>query len=195
MSNRLRTIRLYGKLGSRFGRVHELAVRNAREAIRALCVLIPGFERELMTARARGVVYSVFLGKQNVTTEQLDDPPGHAEIRIAPVLQGSKRGGALQTIVGAVLVVVGAIINYFAPGAGTPVIQFGFAMMIGGAVQMLSPQKSGTSTQDRADNAASYNFNGPVNTSAQGNPVPIGYGRFMCGSAVVSAGIFAEDQA
>jgi predicted phage tail protein len=192
MSEQLRTIRLYGKLGTTFGRVHRLAVRNAREAIRALCVLLPGFERELMGAAGRGVRYSVFLGSQNIGKEQLDFPPGQADIRIAPILQGSKRAGALQTIVGAVLVVVGAIFyNY----GGQVLVSIGLSMMAAGVVQMLSPQKTGTSTQDAADSTASYNFNSPVNTSAQGNPGPLGYGRHMVGSAVVSAGIYAEDQA
>ncbi|HCW20974.1 MAG TPA: phage tail protein, partial [Achromobacter sp.] len=52
----------------------------------------------------------------------------------------------------------------------------------------------GLSTRDSPDNGASYNFNGPVNTSAQGIPVPVLYGRMIVGSAVISAGIYAEDQ-
>lgn len=192
MNERLKTIRLYGALGARFGRVHRLAVSSAREAVKALCVLLPGFERELMTAHTRGVVYSVFLGRSSISAEQLTYPAGRDDIRIAPILQGSKRAGALQTIIGAVLVVVGAIFyNY----GGQALMSLGYAMMAGGVVQMLVPQKGTTSTQDQADNTASYNFNGAVNTSAQGNPVPLGYGKMLVGSAVVSAGIFAEDQA
>lgn len=109
MSERIRTIRLYGKLGATYGRVHQLAVGSAREAIRALCVLLPGFEAELMGAHEKGVVYALFNGRQNLAREDLDNPPGRDEIRIAPMLQGSKRAGALQTIVGAVLVVVGVV--------------------------------------------------------------------------------------
>ncbi|MET3431429.1 putative phage tail protein [Herbaspirillum seropedicae] len=195
MTDRLRTIRLYGKLGATYGRVHRLAVSSAREAIRALCVLLPGFEAELMAAHEKGVVYAVFNGRQNLSCAELANPPGRDDIRIAPMLQGSKQAGALQTIVGAVLVVVGMVVNYFFPGAGTPFMQFGFAMMAGGVIQMLVPQKSGVSSQDSVDNQASYNFNGPVNTSAQSNPVPLGYGRCVGGSAVISGGIYAEDQA
>ncbi|MEK7492166.1 MAG: tail assembly protein, partial [Pseudomonadota bacterium] len=71
----------------------------------------------------------------------------------------------------------------------------GASMALGGVVQMLSPQAKGLSTKDSPNNGASYNFNGPVNTTAQGNPVPILYGRMIVGSAVLSGGIFAEDQA
>ncbi|PNQ53699.1 phage tail protein, partial [Vibrio agarivorans] len=39
---KLRTIRLYGILGSRFGRTFRLAVSTPAEAVRALAVQIPG---------------------------------------------------------------------------------------------------------------------------------------------------------
>lgn len=194
MSEKIRTIRLYGKLGTRFGRVHRLAVANAAEAARALCVLLPGFKQELLTSEERGIRYAVFVGKENIGEERLREPPGGQDIRIAPVLQGSKRGGVLQVIVGVALVVVGAVVSYFGGGLGAPLMKLGAAMILGGVVQMLSPQPKGLSARDSPDNGASYNFNGPVNTTAQGNPVPILYGRMMVGSAVISGGIYAEDQ-
>ncbi|WP_283149723.1 tail assembly protein [Silvimonas soli] len=193
---KLRTIRLYGALGAKFGRVHEFVVSNTAGAVRAMCAMLPGFERELMTARDRGVVYAIFHGKRNVAVENLHDPLGADEIRIAPVLTGNKRGGILQVIVGAVLVIVGAVLTYFGFGAiGIPMMKMGAMLALGGVIQMLSPQPAGLGTSDRPDNKASYNFNGPVNTSAQGNPVPLGYGRMIIGSAVISAGIFSEDMA
>ncbi|RLK45939.1 tail assembly protein [Cupriavidus plantarum] len=195
MSERIRTIRLYGKLGARFGRVHRLAVDSAAEAARALCVLLPGFRHELSSSEERGVRYAVFVGKDNLTEKRLHEPPGGNDIRIAPILQGSKRAGVFQIIAGAILVVVGAVLSYFSFGAGAPLMKLGAAMIVGGVVQMLSPQPRGLSAKDSPNNGASYNFNGPVNTSAQGNPVPILYGRMIVGSAVISGGIYAEDQA
>ena len=145
-----------------------------------------------MAAHEKGVTYAVFNGRYNLSRDELKNPPGRSDIRIAPMLQGSKRAGALQTIIGAVLVVVGAITYSYGGGA---LVSVGLSLMAGGVLQMLAPQKNGTSTQDQADNQASYNFNGPVNTSAQGNNVPLGYGRCIGGSAVISGGIYAEDQA
>ena len=194
MSEKIRTIRLYGKLGARFGRVHRLAVANAAEAARALCVLLPGFKQELATSEERGVRYAVFVGKENVGEDRLHEPPGNQDIRIAPVLHGSKRAGVLQTIVGVVLVVVGAVISIYGGGLGAPIMKLGAAMILGGVIQMLSPQPRGLSAKDSPNNGASYNFNGPVNTTAQGNPVPILYGRLVVGSAVISGGVYAEDQ-
>lgn len=189
----LRTIRLYGKLGAQFGRVHRLAVQSTAEAVRALCVLVPGFERELMTSRDRGIAYACFLGKDNIGNDQLALSGGEDDIRIAPVLAGAK-GGVLQTILGITLIAAAFL---FAPNllvAGL-MINAGVSLIAGGVMQMLSPQQQKLSTGDSPDNQASYNFNGPVNTTAQGNPVPLLYGRMIVGSAVISAGILAQDQA
>ncbi len=196
----LRTIRLYGKLGAQFGRVHRLAVASTAEAVRALCFLLPGFERELMTSRDRGIAYACFLGKTNISRDELSLSGGSEDIRIAPVLVGSKAAGALQFILGAVLAVVGYIGTvagqaYGGAAWGPALIKMGSAMMLGGVVQLLSPQQAGMSAADKADNQASYNFNGPVNTVAQGNPVPVLYGRLIVGSAVISGGILSQDQA
>lgn len=195
MAEKIRTIRLYGALGARFGREFHLAVDSAAEAVRALSVQLPGFSAYLNSAKERGIVFAVFLGKRNIGEQQLHDPPGSAEIRIAPVLQGAKRAGVLQTIVGAILVVVGVVLNVYTGFSGTPFINLGVAMIAGGVVQMLSPQPRGLGAKDSPDNQPSYSFNGPVNTEAQGNPVPVGYGRCWGGSAVISGGVYAEDQA
>lgn len=199
---RLRTIRLYGKLGARFGRVHVLAVNSAAEAFRALSVLLPGFEQFMFEAKDKGLAFAVFHGRRSITQDELGDPPGRSDIRIAPVIQGRKSGG-LQTIA-AIAIIVAA--SYFSGGAaaggsslfgsttGTFFGTIGISMAFSGVAQMMTKTPAGLSSTDSADNAPSYSFNGPVNTQAQGNPVPLGYGRMIVGSAVGSAGIYAEDQ-
>src|SRR5690606_22105880 len=102
----VRTIRLYGPLGTRYGRVHRLAVQNAAEAIRALCVMVPGFEAELVGAKDRGVGYAVLIGKRHLDEEELALPPGEEDIRIAPVIMGSKSGGIFNIILGGALLVL-----------------------------------------------------------------------------------------
>lgn len=203
-NERLRTIRLYGKLGARFGRVHNLAVSSAMEACRALGVLFPGFEQFLAESKDKGMAFAVFHGKRNISKEELGDPPGRADIRIAPVIQGSKRAGGLQTVIGVVLI---AVASYFsgglASGASTSLFgasaawgavgAVGISLALGGVAQMIAGTPKGLGSQDAAENSPSYGFNGPVNTQAQGNPVPLGYGRMIVGSAVISAGIYAED--
>jgi predicted phage tail protein len=102
----------------------------------------------------------------------------------------------------------------FAAGTGiaTAIGYVGAAMVLGGTAQLLSPalttgpRSFGASNgraparesfsprnNEPADNRASYIFNGAVNLTAQGNPVPICYGRIRIGSVVVSAGLSTED--
>lgn len=184
---RIRTVRLYGVLGATFGRSHQLVVNSPSDAIRALCSLIDGFEKFLTEARDKGLAFGVFTGERNVTVDKLKHPAfGSEEIRIAPVIAGSKRAGLMQVIVGVVLIAA----SFF----GAPTGAVGLAMLAGGVAAMLAPQTKGLSSQDDVKNRASYAFNGPINTTAQGNAVPILYGEMIVGSAVISAGIFAEDQ-
>ncbi len=194
MNEKLRTIKLYGVLGTRFGRVHRLAVSSTAEAVRALSVLIPGFGAFLTSARDNGLTFAVFNGRRNLAEDQLGGPVGDDQIRIAPVLIGSKSGGLFQTIFGAALMAIGAIASFgFAQPWGTSLMGLGASMALGGIVQMLSPQQVGLA--GAANNGTSYYFNGPVNSAAQGEPVPLVYGEMIVGSKVVSSGIYAEDQA
>ncbi|SFA96011.1 hypothetical protein SAMN05216502_104343 [Citrobacter amalonaticus] len=67
-------------------------------------------------------------------------------------------------------------------------------MMLGGVIQMLSPQPTGLASKQDAANQASYAFGGVTNTAAQGYPVPLLYGKRRIGGAIISAGIYVEDQ-
>lgn len=187
---KLRTIRLYGKLGQLFGREYRLAVANAAEAVRALGVMVPGFKAYMSNQQAK---YAVFLGKENIGADQLHHPTGQADIRIAPVPAGSKKLGVFQIILGIVLIVAG----FFTGGQtwGPAMMVLGAGMVISGAILMLSPQSTGSAAADGPNNRPSYAFNGPVNTAAQGNPVPLAYGEVIVGSCVISGGIYAEDRA
>ena len=208
MTERIRTIRLSGELGHLFGRVHHLAVNSLAEAVKALGVLFPGFKEYLATSKDRGLVFAVFYGKRNISKEELGDPPGAAEIRIAPVVQGSKNGGGLQTVLGVILIVAA---SYFTGGlaatgsgalfgagaAGTAwgaVGMVGISLAIGGVAQMVTGQQAKIDSGEAADNRPSYNFSGIKNTVTQGNPVPLCYGEMTTGSAQLSLGIYAEDQ-
>lgn len=135
--------------------------------------------------------YAIFRNGRN-TGEDEFGLSGTREIRIVPVIAGGKRAGVMQTILGAVLIVVGVFTTIFGDYSGS-VIQLGAAMVAGGVVQMLSPQARGLKGREAAENALSYAFGGAVNTTAAGNPVGIGYGKRRIGGAIISAGIYAED--
>ncbi|MEX9609195.1 tail assembly protein [Providencia manganoxydans] len=200
--NELKTIRLYGVLGFKFGRVHHLAIDSPREAIKALSALYDGFEQFLANAHLKGLEFAVFKGRRNITEDELHLDTCE-EIRIAPVIKGSKRGGFFQTVLGVAMIGAAMMLGpagwaAFGAGgfAGGALAMGGAAMAIGGVVQMLSPQPRGLSMHQDADNKPSYAFGGAVNTTAQGNPVPLLYGvdRREVGGAIISAGIYTEDQ-
>lgn len=193
--NELKTIRLYGDLGRRFGRVHHLAVKNVAEAVRALSILHHGFEAYLMNAKDRGVEFAVRVGKSIVDKDGLLNPVGADDIRIAPIYKGSKRG-VLQTVVGVFMVVIGYVITGLSFGLAAPLgsamIKMGVGMIAGGIIQMLTPVPK-TDARDRKDDRTSYVFNGPVNVQSQGASVPVLYGELIIGSVVISAGISTAD--
>jgi len=191
---RLTTIRLYGALGARFGRVHRLAVQTSAEAVKALCVNFDGFESYLMNAKKNGMVFAVFRGKRNIGVEDYQNLGGNNDIRIAPIMEGAKKAGVFQTILGAVMVVAGAVALFgFGQAWGTTLMISGGTAMAGGVYQMLSPQPKGLQGRDDPDNRPSYAFGGAVNTIAMGNPIPVLYGEREIGGAIISAGIVAED--
>jgi predicted phage tail protein len=192
VTEKLRTVRLYGIAGTKFGRVHRLAVGSTAEAMRALRVIVPGFDKFMMNARDNGLTFAVFNGKRNLGENELTHPVGNDDIRIAPVIIGSKNSGLFTTILGTALAVVGVLTSEFGGGF---LIGIGASMALGGVVQMLSTQQSGLAANSGPDNGTSYYFNGAVNSSSQGDCVPRGYGRMRVGSKVISAGIYAEDQA
>jgi predicted phage tail protein len=189
----MKTVKLLGELGKQFGKSFKFDIANPAEAVRALCANNPKFKEHLISSEKRGVAYKVLVGKEALSVDDLHNPSGQDVIKFVPILQGAGSGGLTSFIIGAVLVAVA-----FTP-MGAPfskyLIPVGISMMIGGVVQMLTPIPSTNISDEnnRPDNKPSYTFNGSVNTSAQGYPVPVGYGRMIVGSAVISAGISVEE--
>ncbi|WP_151821133.1 tail assembly protein, partial [Acinetobacter seifertii] len=135
----LKTIKLYGILGQKFGREFKLDVANTREAMRALSVQIVGFEHFMLHAHEQGLRFTVFLksknssnkrGKKrpaiydheskrlitgnNIGEEQLDMNTEAEVIHIVPRVMGAGgNNGILQLVLGAILIAAS-----FIPGIG-----------------------------------------------------------------------------
>lgn len=141
-----------------------------------------------------------------------------SQIHIIPVIEGSKGGGG-KIIIGSLLIatafftgglsLVGGGVG-FTTGAGGAALagiyggvtisaaaltKLGVALVLGGVSQLLSPDVDTPDAQEfeRPDARPSFLFNGPVNTTEQGGPVPLVYGRVITGSHVVSSGLTTED--
>ncbi len=192
---KMQTVLLSGSLARKFGRRHRITTSSGFRDVVGYLKQFPGFEQHMTESSDKGVRYAIFNGKENIGQDDLGKPTGRDVIRIVPVISGSKRAGLVQTVIGVVIIAL----SWWNPlGWSAAAVQFGYAagasMALGGAVQMLSPQPKGLSTQDNPNNRPSYSFNGAVNTSIQGGCVGLLYGLMTVGSAVGSAGIYSEDQ-
>ena len=182
----LKTIKLYGVLGKKFGKEFHLAVESTREAVKALSVQVSGFEQFMLTAHEQGLAFAVFQDDENISEDQIDFETGAKVIKIVPKVIGAGGNGILQTILGAVMIVVGVITQqYWAVGMG-------IGMVVGGIAQMMMP-KMDKEDQNQDGNRANKGFGGAVTTIAQGNPVPILYGQREVGGFIINAGQFAVD--
>ncbi|EFL8805095.1 tail assembly protein [Escherichia coli] len=187
-------IELGGVLGKSFGKIHHRLISRVSEAGVALAKTIPGFEQFMISSQRRGLTYSVFKGKKNIGVDDLGFPVTGDVIRIVPVIIGSKKAGLIQTILGAVLVIASIWMPGLSIAASNMMFAAGASITLGGVVQMISPQATGLASKQSSDNRASYAFGGVTNTAAQGYPVPLLYGRRRIGGAIISAGIYVENQ-
>ncbi|MBI6614245.1 tail assembly protein [Pseudomonas simiae] len=181
------TIKLSGSLAQKFGRLHRRQVGSGDtwEVFRALKATIDGFEDEIRRLDRLGLRFAIFRNRKNTGPDQFG-MGGTKEVRIVPVVEGSKRGGILQIVLGVVLIAA----SYF----GAPTAPAGIALLAGGVIQMLSPQAAGLKQSASPENMPSYAFGSAKNTTASGNPVPICIGDRRWGGAIISASIYAEDK-
>ena len=185
------TIKLSGPLAHKFGRLHRrlLETGSVKEVFAALKSTIPGFTEEIRRLDMLGMRFAIFRNRVNVGEAEFDRG-GVSDLRIIPIVGGSKRAGLLQTIIGAVIFVASS----FIPGMQGWGHSLGASLALGGVIQMLSPQAAGLKQSASPENMPSYAFGSAKNTTASGNPVPICIGDRRWGGAIISASIYAEDK-
>jgi predicted phage tail protein len=179
----LTTIKLYGHLGETYGAEFKLAISSPAEAVRALACQLPGFRDAI--AKAAGYVF--LAGDEPVHPDHLTFQTGKREIKIVPVMAGA-------TGIEAVLIGIGVSAGTAATVATAVTVISVIASLTSfalGIAQLLSdPPKMDSRESNKLE---SYSFDGPRNTTTQGAPVPVGYGRLMVGGAMVSMRMYAVD--
>ena len=203
----LKTLRLKGVAAKKFGKIHRFHVADIREMLRAMCSQVPGFKQYMSNAHHNGVRFAFFRDGDNMGVEEFEFTSTASEFTMMPVIEGAKQGGVLQVVIGAVALVAafftaggslalwGAAMSAGAISASSILTGIGLSMMLGGVVQMLTPQpKINVGSSSSADNKPNYAFGAPVNTVAMGYPVPLLYGQREIGGAIISAGLFSSDQ-
>jgi predicted phage tail protein len=205
----MKVVKVYGALRKKLGQCRfEFEVDTPAQAIKALCVNFPGLDKWLIDSEQSGMAFRASLGRERITEENLGVavlPWSEREVfSITPVIAGAGQGVG-QVLAGIGLVALALINPFGAAAIGTfgltapiavtslltPVAGIGVSLILGGVAQMISPQPT-TTFLERGKEAArleSFSFSGIVNTSQQGMPVPVVYGRVFTGSAVLSSGL------
>lgn len=216
----MKIVKVYGALRKLLGGQcrFEFEVDTPAQALKALCVNFPGLDKWLMDREAEGTAFRVSVGKDKITNEApagLVLPWSEREVfSITPVICGAGQGfGQVLAGIGLVafaILTAGAGAGFLGLGAGltagtftlgaaasTAIGGIGAALILGGVAQMISPQPSmGNLTSGReAARLESFTFSGIVNTSKQGLPVVVAYGRVFVGSAVISSGLDVDQTA
>lgn len=195
----LRKIRVYGRLAIELGQESfEAEVGSAAEAVRFLLANFPSLEPVL----AQGY-YKVSAGQYSIGDDELHHPVGKQEIKIIPVISGS--GGAVGKIIAGIALIALSFVSFGSSAAfagiasvgakaawGSKLLfSVGSLLALQGVTQLLTPvpQLAMTGFNSADDPRRSYSFSGVQQSSRQGIPVPIVYGRRIVGSVVASGGI------
>ena len=178
-------IKLFGEMAERFCSEFTADIRTVRDAIAALEINFKGFREYLLNSDSLGIDFNVLVGG----TWELCKPdevflpvPQQREICITPVVRGSGKVGRI--IAGAALIGLGIAGVGFLGLSAFQVGLLGATLLLGG---LFGGQTEAPDPED--DEAKSYVFNGPTNTVAVGNRVPIVFGTVLTGSQVISASI------
>lgn len=203
----MRVVRLNGELGKKYGRVHKLDVSTPAEAIRALIANHPGLQQDLATSHQRGVAYKCVADREQVGEDLLTYPMSRS-FSITPVVAGAGKIGSIilgVALLGIALAATGGLAGIGIAGSAGATMStgigflgltygniafMGVALVLGGVAQMLAPTPKAPDSPEKKENPY---FNGAVNATQQGVSVPVGYGRAIVGSAVISAGITVEE--
>ena len=210
----MKVVKVYGALRKRLGQCRfQFEADTPAQAIKALCVNFPGLDKWLIDSEQDGVGYRVTIGRERVTQESPEGlllPWSERDVfSITPVIAGAGQGAG-QILAGIALVALSFVSfggTAFAGAAGAgglaifggtgaawgsaALFGLGSFLVMGGVAQMLSPTPtfSGLERGREAARLESFSFSGIVNTTQQGMPVPVCYGRAFVGSAVISSGL------
>ena len=175
----------------KYGRTHVINGNTTQELFRGLsCKLGDRFKNEVRAGK-----YYLFRGKIKGEdyVDTLEVPMNLSdnvtELTVKVATKGN--GPVARIVIGVVLIVVGVFTSW---AGGAYLIQAGIALALGGVVQLLTPVPKVNSSANQAGSNPSFIFNGTVNVTEQGGPVPVVLGRMRrAGCVVLSAGLTVEN--
>jgi len=203
------TIRLLGEAGRRYGRRFQLAVKTPAEAVRALCLQIPGLRQYLLESGEKGIDWRVVTDHAEGLDEDQMLWPLSKRLVLAPLPAG--RGGVGKIIAGVVLVAAAIILGpagalvagvgtgFFGATVATAVGAIGASLIFGGVADLLTPTpkmpnvkggglgggSSATAGRSQEEQLNSFAFDKSNANTVQGDVVPVLYGERIIGALPV----------
>jgi predicted phage tail protein len=179
------TIRLLGEAGRRFGRKFTLDVRNAAEAVRALCIQMPAMRQYLADSSDNGINWRVVTEDPMGLDEEGLFAPCSKRVVLAP--QPAGRGSVGRIILGVALIAGAFIIGqpWLGKFAFNLFIGVGSSLVLGGIAQLLTPTPQTTGSRSTEEQRNSFTFDKSNVNTAQGSVVPVLYGERIVGSLPV----------
>lgn len=197
-NNSLTKIVLHGRLGKDVGRkTWNLKVDSISEGLRAIDILSKRkFTKTILANEKRNVKYKVLVNNKDAISKSIEtaedaidselfiERKGMEKIDIVPVIEGA--GGDTKDTL---MVVGGALMFGMGLYMGSSMmVQLGLFAMLSGMANLLAepPEFEDFREIQQVNKRESYLFNGPINTYNPGGPIPIGYGRILCGSLAIA---------
>jgi len=179
------TIRLLGEAGRRFGRSFVLDVKNAAEAVRALCIQMPAMRQYLVDSGDNGINWRVVTEDPMGLDEEGLFAPCSKRVVLAP--QPAGRGAVGRIILGVVLIAGAFIIGqpWLGKFAFNLLVGVGTSLVLGGIAQLLTPTPQTTASRSNEEQRNSFTFDKSNINTAQGSVVPVLYGERIVGSLPV----------
>ena len=209
-------ILLLDELGDRWGKTHIYHdLKSPCEAVKLLFINYPDLKSYFANAHEDGISFTVVQAGEFLGYEDLNLPLGQNDLVITPVITGSR--AAVKAIIGVGLIVatggLGTALGVAGAGpaglfgvtSGAAASKVGFALLLSGVSDMISPQPQIPSFEFDAplsgftggaggitrgsDGSQSYAYTGAANTVGLGKTIPVVYGKALIGGHILSTNI------
>lgn len=186
---------LHGALKKLYDKPIELMGATPADIINGLCRMTkafnpkPGVERHILQV----------LGYDSEASLHSPLKPDSAELHLMPAMLGGKSGGFFRIVIGVVLIAAsfflpaGPLIAGFSFSLSSIAFNFGLSLVLGGLLEMLSPQPKADTTAGVKDPEASKYLGATANTVKIGTRIPIVYGEILCYGHYISFDVDAKD--
>jgi predicted phage tail protein len=206
----MKEVILNGFIGEKYGRDWKVKANNVTDVFSCIEANYPSFRKDMIEYLESGGDVSVQSGDRFIEEEDLLYSMPEDTMVITPIPAGAKGGGA-KLLLGALLVASlfipgtqALFIGAYAQGsmlgvgvsaagavaggatlnlAGLAVLGLGASLALAGISQIMAPK-----IDEEGPGANTYLFNGPENTVAQNNVVPVLFGEMIIGGVTIASG-------